>query len=719
MIDYDENGKSDVICVCTQSISKQDWQDHQIVCPKRRYACPTYISFICITKSNEYSLSLVDSNCPLSLKEIAKLQVLRSKKGNSLAWLESNKIPFKVIHTLRKECPIFESMQEMMNHIENSCPYWKVKCMDLPHINYIPYWRYTPAHMMIRNSHKDGKCFEISREEFKSHSAETALDPISQKIRAIPMIFPYYCKMCEQYLPSSGTHICIKEVNSINTQIDNSEILCPGCKLIIKNRYRITFYDSHRAPRKGTCQMEEWNKGKKSKMKITMIKFGLKFLQDRKKEEKNLNQEIVPELPAFEWQVTEETDFESCLLTTSLSTLIPPEDAMLGVTERTDRRRKSTASVRGHSRSSTNVESGRIRLMQIIDDENSRKNFRNYLVSRYCEENLDFYMDVLKFHSHFKNEILKNNEIIKAANYIWNEYLDPQTSSKPLNVPQELLNQCKQKISKNSFTVDLFDKLQQHCFDLMLQDSLPKFTRNSMAITSLSSSSENYLNSTSSFSYLRPPNRQPSLRKSISSGSLRAKMNSAISSLKTTSESTPHFNSPNISPPPSPSPNPSSQSSASSPTSTSTFSSTSSTSTTSSIPTTPTSTTSTTLNNQQRISMASAMSISNITKKMLLGRRNSISSNHFSVSTLSSVFYLSSLEKFRCMPGSYPCSSVTNNNDNKKDEDDFSSTWQKLRRNISTPNFQSRPRSRSSTLFSVNNNNQGNNCDKKLPPLPS
>lgn len=26
MIDYDENGKSDVICICTQSISKQDWQ---------------------------------------------------------------------------------------------------------------------------------------------------------------------------------------------------------------------------------------------------------------------------------------------------------------------------------------------------------------------------------------------------------------------------------------------------------------------------------------------------------------------------------------------------------------------------------------------------------------------------------------------------------------------------------------------------------------------
>lgn len=391
-----------------------------------------------------------------------------------------------------------------------------------------------------------------------------------------------------------------------------------------------------------------------------------------------------------------------------------------------DRRRKSTISVKGHSRSSTNAESGRIRLMQIIDDKNSRENFRNYLVSRYCEENLDFYMDILKFHSHFKNEILKNNEIITAANYIWNEYLDPQTSSKPLNVPQELLNQCKQKISQNSFTINLFDKLQQHCFDLMLQDSLPKFTRNSMAILSPPSSSENYLNSSSSsLSYLRPPDKQPSLRKSLSSGSLRAKMNSAIASLKTTSESTSQTTSPYISPPPSPIPPQfSSQSSASSPTSTSTFSSTSSTSSTSttfSIPITPTSTVPiTVINNQQRISMASAMSISNITKRMLLGRRNSTSSNNFSVSALSSVLYLSSLEKFRCMPGSYPCSSVSNNNNDKKDDsDNFSSTWQKLRRNISTPNFQSRPRSRSSTLFKSNNNNQDNNCNQKLPPLPS
>ncbi|RIA97646.1 RGS domain-containing protein, partial [Glomus cerebriforme] len=340
-----------------------------------------------------------------------------------------------------------------------------------------------------------------------------------------------------------------------------------------------------------------------------MLKFGFKFFQDKKKEEKQNEREIIPELPAFEWQVTEDTGLESCLNTStisptitttssSLSTLVPPEDAIFGIIDRTDRRRKTTSLIRGHTRSSTNIESSRIRLMQIIDDENSRKRFRDYLVSKYCEENLDFYMDILKFHSHFKNETLKNYEmIISFTNYIWNEYLDPETSSKPLNVPQELLNQCKQKISENLFTNDLFDKLQQHCFDLMLQDSLPKFTRNSMAIPYSTD-----LNSSSSFNYLCPPNKQLTPRKSLSSGSLRSKMNHAISTLKNAVEpssqnslnSLNSSNSPSISPLPSPLPSSippqsSSQSSASSPTSTfSTTSSVSTSSTLSSTPTTPT-----------------------------------------------------------------------------------------------------------------------------------
>ncbi|CAI2173916.1 16755_t:CDS:2 [Funneliformis geosporum] len=489
-----------------------------------------------------------------------------------------------------------------------------------------------------------------------------------------------------------------------------------------------------------------------------MLKFGLRFLHDRKKEGKNSNQGTKPELPAFEWQVTSDTSFEDCLPSpTSTSNINPPNNVILYNTD------GNHPLVKTHSRSTTNVESGRIRLIQIIEEEEARTKFRNYLVSQYCEENLDFYMDIIKFHTHFKSEgSLNLLEIISCANYIWNEYLDSETSSKALNVPQDLLNNCKQKISKKLFTIDLFDKLQQHCFDLMLQDSLPKFTRNSMAF---SSSEPLFPPSTpSSPTFLRPPSfvginhKQPplSLRKSISSGSLRTKM---MASLKTVTEPPHPFDichatvtPTSLTSPTSPTSPTSTSTSPTSPTSTSTtststsptsptFTSTSHTSFTSSASTSPTSpisptsplssksvssnsdiistsadssnrsstvstlsTPTTIVNVQQRVSMASVVSITNITKRMLSRRRrNSTSSNSskFSVTTLSSVFYLSSMEKFMGMPGTYPCTSVPNNNTatpNESDEgvydlpsssneSDEISTWQKLRKNISTPNL--------------------------------
>ncbi|RIA97647.1 hypothetical protein C1645_752060 [Glomus cerebriforme] len=230
--------EGDVICACTQSISKKDWQDHQIVCAKRRHICPAYVSFISMnTASNEYSLSLVDSNCPPSLKEISKLKVLQSEKDNRLEWLESNKIPFMIIHTLRKECPTFGNKQELIEHIKNMCPYWKVKCSTMTFmINVWSWWNSENYYSMIRNSHKNIKCSELSRQEYITHSTELALDPISQKIRAIPKIFPYHCKACDRHFPSSGIHICIKETNSLN--IDESEILCPGCKSVIRLNHK-------------------------------------------------------------------------------------------------------------------------------------------------------------------------------------------------------------------------------------------------------------------------------------------------------------------------------------------------------------------------------------------------------------------------------------------------------------------------------------------------
>ena len=124
------------------------------------------------------------------------------------------------------------------------------------------------------------------------------------------------------------------------------------------------------------------------------------------------------------------------------------------------------------------------------------------------------------------------------------------------------------------------------------------------------------------------------------------------------------------------------------------------------------------ISNKSSTASVNRISMAYITKRMLLGRRNSTSSttSQFSVSTLTSVFYLSSLDKFRNMPGSYPCK-----NNNKDDDNEDLSSWQKLRRNISTPNFRSTSKSRSSSLFNTHNqtHSQDYNPNKSLPPLPT
>ncbi|CAG8687680.1 16056_t:CDS:1, partial [Cetraspora pellucida] len=241
--------------------------------------------------------------------------------------------------------------------------------------------------------------------------------------------------------------------------------------------------------------------------------------------------ELPTSLPAFEWQVTGDSGLGD-LVAQRNKVISPPDDAIFGTTNERKIAVKR-APIVNNGRTS-NTESSRIRLMQIIENEDARNNFQVYLKSQYCEENLDFYMDVVQYRELFSSEIDIINdvrEISSTAKYIWNYYLDSDTSSKPLNVPQDLANQCRQKIDSKMFTKDIFDKLQQHCFDLMVQDSLPKFLRKSVM-------HENFSSSNSSIpSHLKPPSsaQKPLFgpRRSLSSGSLRAKMASTLATLKT------------------------------------------------------------------------------------------------------------------------------------------------------------------------------------------
>ncbi|CAG8724687.1 15774_t:CDS:2 [Cetraspora pellucida] len=264
-----------------------------------------------------------------------------------------------------------------------------------------------------------------------------------------------------------------------------------------------------------------------------MLKLSLKLLDKRKEGKTNprAKSELPTSLPAFEWQVTGDSGLGD-LVAQRNKVISPPDDAIFGTTNERKIAVKR-APIVNNGRTS-NAESSRIRLMQIIENEDARNNFQVYLKSQYCEENLDFYMDVVQYRELFSSEIDIINdvrEISSTAKYIWNYYLDSDTSSKPLNVPQDLANQCRQKIDSKMFTKDIFDKLQQHCFDLMVQDSLPKFLRKSVM-------HENFSSSNSSIpSHLKPPSsaQKPLFgpRRSLSSGSLRAKMASTLATLKT------------------------------------------------------------------------------------------------------------------------------------------------------------------------------------------
>lgn len=78
--------------------------------------------------------------------------------------MKSNKIPSAVIHTLRWECPTFDTKNELNKHMEESCPYYKVHCLLIPRL----VWYF----VMPTNCHSSYRCLELglSRQEFHEHS---------------------------------------------------------------------------------------------------------------------------------------------------------------------------------------------------------------------------------------------------------------------------------------------------------------------------------------------------------------------------------------------------------------------------------------------------------------------------------------------------------------------------------------------------------------------
>ncbi|CAG8457795.1 10752_t:CDS:2 [Ambispora leptoticha] len=271
-----------------------------------------------------------------------------------------------------------------------------------------------------------------------------------------------------------------------------------------------------------------------------MLKFGLKFLQGRSKEGKNLNADGKPELPAFEWLVSTDggPNLGDCITEVTTTETPPVDDVPEISSQRNSVVMEKAINVNPTrvKRSSTHSESGKIRLLNIIENESSRTKFREYLVSQYCDENLDFYMDVSRFREMFNASsdtfpYTDSEEITTFAVHIFETYLDEDKSSKPLNVPQDMKTVCQRRIETNKYMADIFDKLQQHCFDLMVQDSLPKFLRNSLA----GDLSVSALSSTSSSSSQCSSSVSPSSRYSLSFNSASSSSSSFTSTKNSSS----------------------------------------------------------------------------------------------------------------------------------------------------------------------------------------
>lgn len=132
------------------------------------------------------------------------------------------------------------------------------------------------------------------------------------------------------------------------------------------------------------------------------------------------------------------------------------------------------------------------RLLKIVQDPAQRRKFHSYLKSRFSEENLEFYVDVKKYHLAWESSqwdqenglgqtIGQGANVMQLAFHIYGQYLR-ETSHKAVNVPRELVQHVEERLFPNdsfakTMPMDLFDSIQQHCFGLMAHGNVNDFLR--------------------------------------------------------------------------------------------------------------------------------------------------------------------------------------------------------------------------------------------------
>jgi len=112
----------------------------------------------------------------------------------------------------------------------------------------------------------------------------------------------------------------------------------------------------------------------------------------------------------------------------------------------------------------------RRQLLDILNNKEKCIEFQNFLKSRRCEENINYYFDV----ELFKNETeTPNNMIEKRADELIGRYFDP-VSPYQLNFDEELITQVFD-LRKVNCSREMFNETENAVLKLMETDCLVKF----------------------------------------------------------------------------------------------------------------------------------------------------------------------------------------------------------------------------------------------------
>eukprot|EP01117_Protostelium_nocturnum_P016613 TRINITY_DN6617_c0_g1_i2.p1 TRINITY_DN6617_c0_g1~~TRINITY_DN6617_c0_g1_i2.p1 ORF type:complete len:188 (-),score=60.54 TRINITY_DN6617_c0_g1_i2:323-886(-) len=102
--------------------------------------------------------------------------------------------------------------------------------------------------------------------------------------------------------------------------------------------------------------------------------------------------------------------------------------------------------------------------------------FRDFLKSSLCSENLAFVVEVEDYRSTFtKVPEEKTGDPNKKAQSIYSKYINNSASKYEINLSGVIIQQIKQDIDNPK--VEIFDKAQKEVFQLMEEDTYPRFRR--------------------------------------------------------------------------------------------------------------------------------------------------------------------------------------------------------------------------------------------------